>query len=229
MVAVFAVDDTLLEAARPVLERRKRSWFVLGGAGAGKSTVCAAIGERHGVDVLDLDARLYGSWHGTFDACRHPVNAAWAGAPDPLAFLLRLSPDELLAFHAASAAEALDRLADELRTTDPARPLLVDGGLASIAVLSRVVPSGRIAHLALPVEQRRDAWTADADRRAFLDVVAGVGGVADATARFLAQDEAISRALGAEARAAGVRTFLRAPGSTVAMLAGAVADHLGIG
>ena len=95
---MFVVDDALLEAVGPELARLERLCFVLGGSGSGKSTVCAELATRHGVEVLDMDARLYGSWHGSFDPVRHPANAAWSGSPDPLAWMLRLSPEETAQF-----------------------------------------------------------------------------------------------------------------------------------
>jgi hypothetical protein len=223
---VFVVDDALLEDVRPELARLERLGLVLGGSGSGKSTVCAELATRHGVEVLDMDARLYGSWHGSFDPVRHPANAAWSGAPDPLAWMLRLSADEFLAFHAAAAAEALDLLVAELRGRDPDLPLVVDGGFASVTVPARVVSPSRIVVLALPAAARSTAWTGSPDRRAFLDVVAGVAGVPDPVERFLAMDVALSDALDREAAAAGVRVLERREGVTVEEVAAEVAAQL---
>ncbi len=223
---MFVVDDALLEAVAPELVRLERVCFVLGGSGSGKSTVCTELATRHGVEVLDMDARLYGSWHGSFDPVRHPANAAWSGSPDPLAWMLRLSPDEFLAFHAAAAAEALDLLVAEVRGRDPDLPLVVDGGFASVAIPARVVAPGRIAVLALPPAARSTAWTGSPDRRAFLDVVAGVDGVPDPVERFLALDRALSDALGHEAAAAGVRVLERRDGIAVEDVAAEVAALL---
>jgi hypothetical protein len=224
----FDVDDALLRAARRVLGPMDRLWFLLGGSGAGKTTVGAALAARYHLEQLDMDARMYGSWHEQFDLVRHPASSAWARSPDPLAFLVRMDPDEFLAFHAASTAEALDLLAAELDGTDPGHPALVDGGFGSLGVVARVVPASRLACLSLPPDLRAGAWTDTPDRRGFLDVVASVPGIDDPAGRFLALDARLARAMDEDAEAAGVRVLVRHPGLAVDVLADAVAAHLGI-
>jgi hypothetical protein len=105
--------------------------------------VCDTIAARHGIEVLDVDERLYGRWHGAIDARRHPALAAWSGTADPLAWQLALEPGAFLSFHAALTAEGLDLLARELHGRDAGAPLLVDGGFGSVAVLAQSL--GRIA------------------------------------------------------------------------------------
>jgi len=145
--------------ARRALAGHSGLRFILGGAGTGKSSVCAALAARHGLEILDMDARLYGSWHGRFDPARHPANHAWSSAADPLAWQVALQPGAFLAFHEAATAEALDLLADELRGADPARPLVVDGGFGSVAVVARAVPASSIVCLALPPDLAATVWT----------------------------------------------------------------------
>jgi hypothetical protein len=222
------VGQALVEAARDALQARTGLRFVVGAAGTGKTTVCAAIGERLRIDVLDMDARIYGTWHGRFDPVRHPASHAWSAAADPLAWQLALEPGVYLAFQEASTAEALDLLGDELRGTDPARPLLVDGGFGSVAALARIVPPDRIVCLALPPEDQARVWTATEDRREFLDVVARVSGVDDPVGRFLALDVALSAQMIEDARAVGIRVLERAPDEPVAATASAVEGHLGL-
>jgi hypothetical protein len=222
------VGQALVEAARDALQARTGLRFVVGAAGTGKTTVCAAIGERLRIDVLDMDARIYGTWHGRFDPVRHPASHAWSAAADPLAWQLALEPGVYLAFQEASTAEALDLLGDELRGTEPARPLLVDGGFGSVAVLARIVPRDRIVCLTLPPTDQARVWTATRDRREFLDVVACVSGVDDPGGRFLALDAALSAQMIEDARAAGIRVLERAPDEPVAATASAVEGHLGL-
>ncbi len=223
------VDAALVDGAREALQARSGLRFVVGAAGTGKTTVCAALAERMGIDVLDMDARIYGSWHGRFDAARHPASHAWAVAPDPLAWQLALEPEAYLAFQAASTAEALDLLVDELRDMDPDRQLLIDGGFGSVGVLARVVATDRVACLALPLADQARVWTATEDRRAFLDMVAGVTAVADPVGRFLALDRHLARAMVEDAEAAGIPVLERRPGDAIAVVAGRVAGVLGLG
>jgi hypothetical protein len=228
VTACFAVDDALVQAARRVLGPMDRLWFLLGGSGAGKTTVGSALAARYDLELLDMDARMYGSWHEQFDPVRHPASSAWARSPDPLAFLVRMEPGEFLAFHAASTAEALDLLAAELDGADPGHPTLVDGGFGSLGVVARVVPVSRLACLSLPPALRAGAWTDTPDRRGFLDVVAGVPGIDDPVGRFLALDVRLALAMDEDAGAAGVRVLERQPGLGVDALADAIAAHLGI-
>jgi hypothetical protein len=223
------VDQALVEVARDALQARTGLRFVVGAAGTGKTTVCAAIRERLRIDVLDMDARIYGSWHGRFDPVRHPASHAWSAAADPLAWQLALEPEAYLAFQEASTVEALDLLGDELRETDPARPLLVDGGFGSVAALARIVPPDRIVCLTLPPTDQARVWTATEDRRAFLDVVAGVSGVADPVGRFLALDAHLARAMVRDSVASGVLVLERRPADGITDLAERVARALGLG
>jgi hypothetical protein len=226
---MFPVDQSLVEAARAALCERTGLRVVVGAAGTGKTTVCATNGERHRIDVLDMDARIYGAWHGRFDPVRHPASHAWSAAVDPLAWQLALEPGAYLAFQEASTAEALDLLGDEIRGTDPARPQLVDGGFGSVAVLARVVPPDRIVCLTLPPEDQARVWTATEDRRAFLATVAGVTAVADPVGRFLALDEHLAGAMARDSEACGVVMLGRSSADGIADLAERVARALGLG
>ena len=223
------VGDALVAGAREDLQARSGLRFVVGAAGTGKTTVCAGLAERTGIDVLDMDARIYGSWHGRFDAVRHPANHAWSVAPDPLAWQLALEPEAYLAWQAASTAEALDLLAEELRDVDPDRPLLIDGGFGSVGVLARVASPDRIACLSLSPVDQAGVWSATEDRRAFLEIVALVPGVDDPVGRFLALDRALSARMVADAHAARIRVVERAFGESIGVTANAVGRHLRLG
>ena len=226
---MFAFDEALLVRVREVLAGQKRCRFILGGAGTGKTTVCAALADRHRLEILDMDARLYGSWHGRFDAVRHPANHAWSGAANPLAWQLALEPEAFLQFQAAATVEALDLLADELARTDDTVPVLVDGGFGSLAVVARAVPPGSIVCLALPPGSSEAVWTADPGRRGFLAMVAAVETVPDPVANFLALDAVMAERMVADARSAGVVVIERAPGTPLDVTAGLVAAELGLG
>lgn len=226
---MYAADISLLARVRGALVALPDLRFVVGGSGTGKSTVCMQLAARSGVEVLDMDARLYGSWHDRFDARRHPANRAWSDAPDPLAWQLALEPATFLAFHEASTAEALDLLVDELHETDSPRPLLVDGGFGSVAVLARAVPVESMVCLSLPAALRANVWTGSADRGAFLEIVARVPGVDDPVGRFLALDRALSVQMVADARAAEIRVVERAFGESIGVTANAVGRHLRLG
>jgi hypothetical protein len=224
----FPLDASLLARARTALGPRRRTWFVVGGAGTGKTTVCAEIGRRAGIPVLDMDARMYGSWHGSFDPLRHPASHAWSAAPDPLAWQLGLDPEGFLAFHAATTAEALDLLVDQFGAIEPGAPVLVDGGFGRPVVLAAAVPPARIACLSLPARLRERVWTEAEERRGFLDAVAAVPTVADPVAAFLALGARLDEEMARDATRAGIAILERDEGTTVATLAARVVTTLGI-
>ena len=226
----FAVDEGLVMDARAVFERLPGVRFVVGGAGTGKSTVCAEIGRHRGIDVLDVDTLLYGDWFGRFDPRRHRAGHAWSSAADPLAWQLSLDPDAFSAFHAASTAECLDLLAADLAGRGPDVPLLVDGGFGRPAVLARVVPAERIACLALPARLRGRVWTGSEERRAFLAEVAAarLPDGADPVAAFLDLDDRLHDDAIRDARAAGVAIVERDETTALGDLVARVAAGLGI-
>jgi hypothetical protein len=226
----FPLDEGLVTDARAAFDGLPAVRFVVGGAGTGKSTVCAEIGRRTGIAVLDVDTVLYGDWFGRFDPRRHPAGHDWSSAPDPLAWQLSLDPDAFSAFHAASTAECLDLLAGDLAGREPGVPLLVDGGFGRPAVLARAVAADRIACLALPERLRRRVWTGSEERRAFLAEVAATRLPADAdpVAAFLDLDERLHEDAVRDARATGVAIFERDETTALGDLVARVAAGLGI-
>lgn len=223
---LFPVDEALLASASERLRAHRGLRFLLGGAGTGKSTVARALEASHGVDVIDMDARIYGSWDDRWDPGRHRATHAWLSAADPLAWQLALEPEAFLRFHAAAAVEALDLLADDLVAGDGALPAVVDGGFGSLGVIARAVRPASIVCLSLAGASSEAVWTADAYRRVFLDVVAGVERVPDPVARFLALDAALSARMLADARRAGVAVVERAAGTPPEATAREVASRL---
>ena len=223
----FPIDEALLASARDRLHAHPGLRFVLGGSGTGKSTVARALGRSSGIEVIDMDSRIYGTWGDRWDAVRHPITLAWLHAPNALAWQLALEPDAFLRFHAAATAEALDLLADELLGATETMPTLVDGGFGSLAVVARAMPSSAIVCLALPPGSSKAVWAAEPDRRRFLELVA-TAPVADPAARFLALDTAMSERFIADARAAGVPVVVRGDGTTVASTTAAVSGILGL-
>lgn len=127
-------NHDLLHSAQTRLNTYDLYWLI-GGAGSGKSTLCQALAQR-GFSVVDMDAKIYGSFHGRFDPHRHPANTAWSAAENSLGFLLSLSWPEFDAFHRTAAVEYLDLLtADldlliaDLSENGVTGPMVVDGGI----------------------------------------------------------------------------------------------------
>jgi uridine kinase len=110
MIMQFNINKILLAQARTALSRRDSLYWILGGAGSGKTTVSQALSAKMGIPVYDMDAHIYGTYHNRFTPERHPVNTAWSSAPDGLAWLLDLSWEEFNQFNQAAVPEYLDLL-----------------------------------------------------------------------------------------------------------------------
>jgi hypothetical protein len=232
----FPVDEALLAEAATRLRGHPRLRFVMGGAGTGKSSVCRQLHATMGAPVIDMDARMYGTWGDRWDPVRHPANSAWLGTADPLAWQLDLAPEAFLQFHAAATAEALDLLADELGefgqigqvgATDDGGAVLVDGDFGCLAVVARAVPPGSIVCLALPPGGSEAVWTSDPGRLGFLEAVAAVNAMPDPVARFLACDAALSERMVADATTTGATVIARSADTPLAVTAGLAASALG--
>jgi hypothetical protein len=224
----IAVNTDLLAAARRVLADRDRVYWVVGGAGSGKTTVCQALSARFALPLYDMDAQIYGGYHGRFSPDRHPVNTAWARAENGLAWLLAMSWDEFDGFNRAALAEYVDLLAEDLAAQPREAALLVDGGICNPALLVEVIPPHRIVGLAVPGMSSKDVWEGDAKRATMKEMVVQLPDGEDAWRTFLAFDERIHHTILTECHAAGVPICTRRPGEAVEPFAERVACALGI-
>ena len=110
----FVVNEALLAAAKAKFANRPRVYWLVGGSGSGKTTLCQALAQQYNLPIYDMDAHIYGEYHGRFSPSRHPVNSQWAAAPNGLAWLLEMSWAEFDAFNQAAVPEYLDLLAEDL-------------------------------------------------------------------------------------------------------------------
>ncbi len=210
----FPVDHALLAQARAKLADRPLLW-IIGGAGAGKTTICQALADRLGLPLYDMDAHIYGSYHGRFDVVRHPINSAWAAAPDGLAWLLGRAWDEFDAFNRAALAEYLDLLGDDLAALPGGVEVIVDGGVSTPAVLADVLPVRRIACLAAPNLSSTAIWEGTAERLAMQEAMAHFADPAAAWRTFLDFDARITQTILAECRQCGIPIYPRTDTTSV--------------
>ena len=161
----FQVNQELLLQTRAALAGREALYWLVGGAGAGKTTVCNAFATRNGIAVYDMDAHIYGSYHGRFDTVRHPVNTAWSSAPDGLAWLLSMTWEEFDAFNQAALPEYLDLLGEDLAALPYAASIVIDGGICNPGLLAQVLPTRQIICLIAPGQSSAEIWAATAERQ----------------------------------------------------------------
>ncbi len=204
----FSVNHDLLAQAREKLSGRRLFWIV-GGAGSGKTTLCQALSARLGLSVYDMDAHIYGSYHGRLSPMRHPVNTAWSAAPDGLAWLLGLSWDEFDSFNRAALPEYLDLMCDDLEEVDPSSAMLVDGGLCNPGLLAQVLPARQIVCLAAPELSSVRIWEQTAERAVMKEMIAQLPNPEATWRTFLEFDTRITQTILSECRENGISIYLR--------------------
>ena len=223
----FFVNNHLLDNTRATLGQHPNLYWLLGGAGSGKTTVCRLLAEQSGLPIYDMDAHIYGSYHGRFTA-NHPVNLAWATALDGLAWLLSMSWDEFNQFNQAALPEYLDLLAADLAQPEYARGVLVDGGLCNPALLSQVIPVAQIVCLAAPDQSSTQVWETDGERgemKLFIDQLPHPN---EMWRKFLEFDARITETIWQESQACGIPVCIRDSEESVEAFVHCVSQTLGI-
>jgi hypothetical protein len=226
--ACVAVDMGLLDQVGERLRALGDVYWIVGGAGSGKTTVCRLLSDLSGLPVYDMDAHIYGSYHSRFNPQRHPVNWAWSHSPDALAWLLDMSWDEFNHFNQAASPEYLDLLAEDLAARLPHDRVLVDGGISNPGLLSRVIPVQHIVCLALDGSESALVWEREADRRAMKEAIFRLPHPEAAWQRFLEFDTRLTKNILDECRGCGIPVCLREITISQDETAGQVAALLGL-
>lgn len=224
----YTINTDLLAHARAVLSGRDRLYWIIGGAGSGKSTICRALSARFSIPVYDMDAQIYGAYHSRFTAERHPVNRAWSSARDGLAWLLDLSWEQFDSFNRAALAEYLDLLADDLEGTDASTRILIDGGISTPAPLANVLPPRQIVCLAVPEQSSATVWDQPGERSAMKEAVYRLANPEAAWRTFLEFDRRITQSIQEECQQHAIAICTRREAETVDGLAERVAQILGV-
>lgn len=223
----FTIDHQLLSQASAALSNRKRLYWILGGAGSGKSSVCQHLSSRLGLPVYDMDAHIYGDYHSRFTAERHPVNWAWATAENGLAWLLGMSWEEFNSFNEAAVPEYLDLMISDLQKFEPQDPILIDGGICNPAVLARAIPARQMICLVTADGWSALLWEEDEARQPMKAAVDQLPNAEAAWQKFLEFDQRINTTILKECRENNIPVYLRNAGESVAHVAGQAAQQFG--
>jgi hypothetical protein len=220
---LFSTNKALLNKVQIFLSRRRNLWWLIGGAGSGKSTICRALAVRTGIPVYDMDEHVFRRYR--FDRHRHPATTAWFAAENPLSWMLSLSWPEFDALYRAANAEMLDLLADDLAGRADA-PLLVDGGITHPSVLVRAVPAGRVICLERDEMARAREWETAGSRAEMKASVLALPDGEMMWRRFLEYDRRMTETIAKESRACGIRILSWDKSIGVELLARTVGMHL---
>ena len=224
----FCVDQQLLVKARRILANRSKVYWIIGGSGAGKSTVCRAIASAYSIPVYDMDAHVFDDYPHRCSKQRHPAISAWFDAPDSFAWMLGLSESDFLDFNRASNAEFLDLLADDLIGAAPDQALLVDGWITNPSLLAQVVPVSQIVCLETAASISVKAWEDDPNRRLMKEMVWQLPCPEVAWRKFLDADSLMTRVILEECKASGIRTIRRDERTPEAAVTKQIVTVLGI-
>jgi hypothetical protein len=221
----FTIDQHLLIRASAALAESGPLYWLVGGAGSGKTTICQVLAVRLGVPVCDMDAHIYGSYHGRFTLERHPVNTAWSTAPNGLGWLLDMSWDEFNGFNQAALPEYLDMLAEDLAAMEPHGGLLVDGGICNPALLAPAIPARQIVCLAAPNQSGAQTWEEPGVRRSMKEAIHQLDDPEARWSKFLEFDRRIRQTILDECQESGISICWWERGTSVEELAQRVASQ----
>ncbi len=224
----FIINNDLLTHSHAALFRRDRLYWIVGGAGSGKTTICQVLSAKFDLPVYDMDAHIYGDYHGRFTQERHPVNSAWASARDGLAWLLDMSWDEFDSFNQAALPEYLDLLAEDLANTEPNTSVILDGGIFNVAILTQAISTPQIVCLARPELSSAEIWNETDERKGMKEAVYQLAKPEKAWRKFLEFDDRITRTILKESRENNVAVCERDEPESVDEFADRVAHVLEI-
>lgn len=226
MLGRFVINEALLAAAKTKLADHSQVYWLVGGAGSGKTTICQALASLYDLPIYDMDAHIYGEYHSRFSPTRHPVNSQWAAAPNGLAWLLEKSWEEFNAFNKAAVPEYLDLLAEDLEKLPPADGLLIDGGIVNTAVAASVFPASQMVCLSRPGLTSSEIWQETPERLGMKAMVEQLPNPEKMWQKFIEFDEKINQTILQESQTAQIPICIRSETDSVDLLAHGVAQAL---
>jgi len=223
----FIINNDLLAKFRESQLRRDKLYWVVGGAGSGKTTISQTLSTVFNIPVYDMDAHIYGVYHSRFTQEHHPVNRSWSTSENGLAWLLNMSWDEFNNFNQAALPEYLSLLAEDLETVDAKDSLLVDGGICNPALLAQVILPHQIVCLAAPEKSSAEIWGENEERNVMKEIIYQLPEPEKSWQKFLEFDKRITETILNECKENNISICLRNEQESVEVFAERIAKILG--
>lgn len=224
----FMVNDTLLTEACSALSKRTQLYWIVGGAGSGKTTVSQALSTKFEIPIYDMDEHIYGAYHHRFTYERHPMNKAWSTSENSLAWLLEMTWEEFNHFNQAALPEYVDLLVEDIQGMEPNGSLIIDGGISNPTLVAQVLPRNQIVCLAMPEQTSADVWEANEERRAMKALIYALPEREKAWLKFLEFDRWITQTILEESRGNDLAVCSRKKQESVDEFSARVAQVLGL-
>lgn len=223
----FSINHTQLTQAHVKLSAYKKLYWILGGSGSGKTTICRALSTQFNMPIYDMDAHIYGTYHERFTEEKHPANKAWAKAENGMIWLLDMSWEAFNNFHQVALPEYLDLLIEDLASTNPNNSLLIDGGIWHPALLAEVLPLQQIICLRTE-ENSAEIWEENHERHALREMFDYFPEPEVSWRKFLEFDAKITETVFKEANETGISVSARGKTESIADFSESVAQNLGL-
>ena len=224
----FNINNHLLAQSGAALSSHKNLYWIVGGAGSGKTTISQSLSAQFGIPVYDMDDHIYGTYHSRFTQDRHPVNTAWSTSQDGLAWLLDMTWDDFNQFNQAAIPEYLHLFCEDIGSLSPDTRLLVDGGICNPAILAQAFPPSQIVCLAVPGRSSEEIWSETDVRKSMKEMIFQLPNPTEAWRKFLEFDAKITRTILQECQESDIAVFSRKATNTVDEMTERVANALGL-
>jgi len=182
----------------------EKTFWIVGGACTGKSTLSGALSESLGFSLIDMDARIYGTWLSVYSADTFPENYQWIQQPNALEWALQQSDEEYLSYCNRVSLEYFQLLKIELSRLYNQAGSIVDGGFSSLMPWVSHLDQANVVCLDVDRDVAVSEWNTDPDRVVFKQEIQALPSGEKKWIRFLELDALITSQLVVQANASGV-------------------------
>ena len=205
----YPINHNTLSEISKTLSKNNRLFWIVGGAGSGKSTICSILSKRFEIPVYDMDAHIYGSYHKRFTKERHPANFQWTNSQNSLEWLLKKSWEAFNSFNQSALVEYLDLLAEDIQSNNTPSTLLIDGGICNPGLLAQALPSNQIVCLSRLHNSSKEIWEENEERLGMKQLIDQLKEPENAWEKFLEFDAKITQTILDECQASNIAICVR--------------------